>query len=428
MTKLLRSDIDREEAVKPLINAFKVPKLSEACRILFVNGDSLALSLEFGQTGLVSLQGATQGNIEGSDLLIAESETQLIAIIQQALPQFIEKLTGPIVSAAVGIASVKDESQRQSVFTAKIVSTISDEQEKQGLLKVITPYIGGMIKPLAEMSIGSLYKFYFERQHHQRQMLINFDDVVASLKRLDLISPFLSLAICPSCNNYEAVFSRFAGMNTRCPKCGSEWPVLMVNEFPAAFAALKKSNHDLPVFISAYLKSKSVLPIRVFPNAEVDLEPGKAEIDVLVEETSTGMECKCYTNNIAVAETTISSEAGKIRQQTESYVASGLTRVIIITNYCDSDTMKLRARLTEELKQIKGLREWKLLGFDLPTFAKMLNEESSNIEAALNAKIQKEFEGRMTKQLSEVTPQDTTSKDIKRTRAKVPKTQRRDAA
>ena len=112
----------------------------------------------------------------------------------------------------------------------------------------------------------------------------------------------------------------------------------------------------MPVFISAYLKSKSVLPIRVFPNVEVDLEPGKAEIDVLIEETSTGMECKCYTNNIAVAETTISSEAGKIRQQTENYVASGLTRVIIITNYCDANTMKLRTRLTEELKQIRGLK------------------------------------------------------------------------
>ena len=428
MAKLLRSDMDREEAVKPSVNAFKVSKLSDACRILFVNGDSLALSTEFGQVGLVSLQGAVQGNLEGSDLLIAESGSQLISIIQQALPKFIQKLTEPIVSAAVGIASVEDESQRQSIFTAKIVSTISDEQDKQELLKVITPYIGGAIKPLAEMAVGSLYKFYFERQRNQRQMLTNFDDVLAALKRLGLISPFLSLALCPSCNNYEASFSRFAGVNPQCTKCGSSWPVLTVNEFPESFTTIKKSNHDLPIFISAYLKSKSALPINVFPNVEFDMEPGKAEIDVLIENTATGIECKCYTNNIAVAETTIGKEAGRIRKQIENYLALGLTRVIVITNYNDSDTEKLRGRLQEELKPFKSLSEWKLLGSDLTALARLLNEESSKIEAASNTKMQKEFEGRIAVQAAKVAKGDTAPITKKRASSKASKSRSKGSA
>lgn len=401
MVRLLKSDTDLEEAVKPLVAALKVPKLSDACRILFVNGDSLSLSADFGQIGLVSLQGSAQGNLEGSDLLVAESQAQLLTIIQQVLPQLIQKFMEPIVAASIGIASIQDENQRESVFTARVVQTVKTQQENQEFLKTLTPYIGGAIKPLAEMLVGSLYKFYFERQRSQRQIIPEFDEVASSLKRLGLLSPFLTLAVCPACNNFESVFSRFARFIPRCPKCGSNWPVLTVNEFPDSFTALKKTNHDLPVFISAYLKSKSPLPIDVFPNAEVDLESGKAEIDVLIPHTATGIECKCYTNNIAVAETTINSEAGKLKHQIEKYAAIGLARVVVITNYNDADTGKLRARLKEELKQVEGLSEWKLLSGDLAAFAKFLDEESSKIGDSLTANMQKEFEGRMAKQVAE---------------------------
>jgi hypothetical protein len=399
--RIVRSDVDREEAVKPLVNAFKVPRLSGACRILFVNGDSLSLSTEFSQIGLVLLQGSAHGNPQGGDLLVAESQGQLITILQHALPQFLQKFTEPIVSASLGIASIQDEKLRESIFTAKIVETVKTQQESQEFLKMLTRHIGGAIKPLAEMLVGSLYKFYLDRQRNQRQVISEFDDVVNLLTRLGLLSPFLTLAICPACNNYESVFSRFTRFSPGCPKCGSRWPVLTVSEFPESFSNLKKMNHDLPVFISAYLKSKSPLPVNVLPNAEVELESGKAEIDVLILDTATGIECKCYTNNVAVSESTIHSEAGKIKQQIDRYVALGLTRVVVITNYNDADTEKLRTRLKEELKQVKGLSEWKLLGSDLAAFARLLDEESKRISDAQTARMQTEFEQRIAKQMAQ---------------------------
>ena len=351
--------------------------------------------------GLVSLQSMSEGNLEGSNLLVVESQGQLITIIQQVWPRLFQKFTELIVSASVGIASIEDEKMRESIFTAKIVETVKTQEEKQEFLKTLTPYLGGAIKPFAEMLVGSLYKFYFERYRNQRQVISEFDDVVVLLKRLGLLFPFLSLAVCPACNNFESVFSRFARFSPECPKCGTSWPVLMVNEFPESFASLKKANRDLPVFISAYLRSKSPLPVAVFPNAEFDLESGKAEVDVFIPHTATGIECKCYTNNIAVSESTINSEAGKIKQQIERYLALGLVRVAIITNYNDADAEKLRMRLTGELKQIRGLNEWKVLSSDLKAFAKFLDDESSKIGDAVKTSMQKEFEQRIAKQITE---------------------------
>ncbi len=408
MEKPVRSYANFESVILPLVAAFKVPKLSDACKILFVNSDTLTLSAELEYVGIVELQGLEEGNIDGADFVISESLIQLSMILQKVIPRLFEKFKDTIISAQASIATIQDEKEQQAIIAAKIVEKVKSEEETEQFFKSITPHIGGAIKPFAEVLVGNLYKFFYARYESQRQVIPEFQDVVASLKRLGLLSPFLSIALCPSCNNYEFVFSRSARFSPNCPKCGSSWPVLTVNEFTQTFAALKTKNADLPVFISFYLKSKSTLPVEIVPNAEFNLGTGKVEVDVYIPDITTGIECKCYTNNVAVADSTIKSEAGRIKKQIGNYLALGLTRVVVITNYDDADTDKLAHYLNERLKRVKGLKELKIVSSDMTTFAKFLDEEAKRINDAVDSRMQKELEYHVAGQLPEHTGKENT--------------------
>jgi len=403
MKKPIKSNAELESAIEPLVAAAKVPRLCDACRILFVSGESLTLSAELEQIGMVAFEKPERDNVEGADLVVSQSQLQLLRIVQEVLPRFLQRFSGSIGEAIVSITSVENEEERQSILAARIIEKVKSQDEGKEFWKSLAPYIGGAIKPFAELLVGSLYKFYYEKHNAQRQAIAELSDTVASLKRLGLLTPFLSLGLCPVCNNYELVFSRSAKFSLSCAQCGSAWSVLTVNEFPQPLAALKRQGKDLPVFISAYLKSNSPLPVDVFPNAEFDLPNGKVEVDVFIPDTATGIECKCYTNNIAVAESTIASEAGKIRQQIENYLATGITRVLVITNYSDADVGKLNAQLKEQLKHVNSLREWKILSGDIMKFITLLNEEASKLGDVVNRRWQKRFEHRVTKKLPERT-------------------------
>lgn len=312
----------------------------------------------------------------------------------------IHAFSDSFVSASVEFASIESEEERQSIMTARFMDKAKSEDAKE-FFKQITPYVGGAIKPVSELLVGVLYKFFCDRNRDQHQAIPRFENVADSMRRLGLISPFLSLAVCPSCNNYEFIFSRSARFSPNCPKCGFVWPVLVVNELTPDFASLKMKNADLPVFISAYLKSKSPLLVQAFPNAEFSLESGRVEVDVFIPDTLTGIECKCHANNFAVTDSTISSEVGKTRKQIENYLKLGLTRVVVVTNYNDADANKLRAGLKDQLTELKQLKELIVLGSDLNAFVQFLDQESDKIEQAMSMQLKQQFDHRIATQLAE---------------------------
>lgn len=415
MKEPIRSDMGLEAGIKPLLAALKVQKLSQACRVLFASGDALSLSTPLEQIGIVTLTGPREGNIEGADLITSESQLQLMEIGKQIVPPFVHSFGDSIVSASVEFASIQNEEERQSIVTAKIMDKVNSGDTKR-LLKQITPYIGGAIKPVSELLVGILYKFLYDKHRDQQQAIPQFEEVVASMIRLGLTSPFLSLALCPSCNNYELVFSRSARSNSNCSKCGFAWPVLVLNELTPDFAFLKKKNADLPVFISAYLKSKSPFPVRAFPNAEFNLKAGKVEVDVFLPDTALGIECKCYANCVAVTDSTISSEAGKTKKQIENYLKLGLTRIVVITNYSEPDTNKLRIAIKDQFGELEGVKELLVLGRDLDVFTKFLDQECEKLEQATNMSLQQAFGHHIASQL--------TKKEGHKKRSKLAKTKR----
>lgn len=396
----VRSDASLESAVKPLIAALKVKGLSEACRILFISGDTLALSSPLGQIGMVGVEGDGGRNVEGADLLVSESEIELARIGKNVIPPIIQRFSDTIASASVDVTTIENDEQRQSIVTARIMERARSEDSIQ-LFRQLAPYLGGGIKPVSEILVGLLYKFLYGKYEDQRQRIPWSEEMIATMGRLGLTAPFLGIALCSSCNNYELAFSRSVRVMPNCPKCGSPWRVLVLNEFTQDFASLKVRNADLPVFVSAYLKSKLPVPVQVYADAEFVVDGERVEVDVYIPDTATGVECKCYSNCIAVPDSTISSEAGKTKKQIENYLRLGLTRIVVVTNYNERDTNKLRISLKERLRNLKGMTELVVLGNDLDAFVRFLDQESARVEQAWNARLQQEFDHRVATQLSD---------------------------
>lgn len=260
------------------------------------------------------------------------------------------------------------------------------------------PYIGNSIKPISELFVANLYELYFERYKNINFITPNIGENVALLRKLTVLTPFLGISICSTCMNYEFKFSKSIIINENCPKCGSLWSILTIDEFTPSFSKLKKENNDLPVFISAYLKSNQFKPTKIFPNAKIKIGDKKNEFDVLIEETSTGIECKCYENPLIMSDNSIKSEVGKINKQIRNYKELGLKKIVLITNLSYQNVVKFENEIKNGLNDIIPTSiELEVLGLDLEDLYDFLEEEAKKISEISSKNIEKEFAKRIQK-------------------------------
>ena len=397
MNKIEDSNVEFEDVLKPLVNAMKVPQFRNACLVLFINKNFLNLSKDFGQIGIISCYGP-QENIEGTiEFLKSNTQTELALEVQKAFPE-IRKFIDPIISATMGIFSVESESEKESLFVAKFIEKLESEEKIEKLLNSLMPYIGNSIKPISELFVANLYELYFERYKNINFITPNIGENVALLRKLNVLTPFLSISICSTCMNYEFKFSKSITINENCPKCGSLWSILTIDEFTPSFSKLKKENNDLPVFISAYLKSNQFTPTKIFPNAKIKIGDKKNEFDVLIEETSTGIECKCYENPLIMSDNSIKSEVGKINKQIRNYKELGLKKIVLIINLSSQNVEKFEIEIKNGLNDIIPTSiELEVLGLDLEDLYDFLEEEAKKISEISSKNIEKEFTKRIQK-------------------------------
>ena len=391
------SNVEFEDALKPLVNAMKVPQFRNACLVLFINKNFLRLSKDFDHIGIISCYGP-QENIEGTiELIKSNTKTELALEVQKAFPE-IRKFIDPIISATMGIFSVEKESEKESLFVAKFIEKLESEEKMETLLNSLMPYIGNSIKPISELFVANLYELYVERYKNVNFIIPNIEENVDLLRKLDVLTPFLCISVCSTCMNYEFKFSKSITINENCPKCGSLWSILTIDEFTPSFSTLKKENNDLPVFISAYLKSNQLTPTKIFPNAIVKIDDKKCEFDVLIEETYTGIECKCYENPLNISDNSIKSKVGNINKQIRNYKDFGLKKIVLITNLSCQNAEKFKNEIKNELSDIIPTSiELEVLGLDLEDLHNFLENEaniiseisSKNIEIEITNRIQK---------------------------------------
>ena len=397
MKKIEDSNVEFEDVLKPLVNAMKVPQFRNACLVLFINKNFLNLSKDFGQIGIISCYGP-QENIEGTiEFLKSNTQTELALEVQKAYPE-IRKFIDPIISATMGIFSVESESEKESLFVAKFIEKLESEEKMDKLLNSLMPYIGNSIKPISELFVANLYELYFEKYKNINFIIPNIGENVALLRKLNVLTPFLGISICSTCMNYEFKFSKSIIINENCPKCGSLWSILTIDEFTPSFSKLKKENNDLPVFISAYLKSNQLTPTKIFPNAIIKIDDKKFEFDVLIKETSTGIECKCYENPLIISDNSVKSEVGKINKQIRNYKELGLKKIILITNLSYQNAEKFENEIRNGLSDIIPTSiELEVLGLDLEYLYSFLEEEANKISEISSKNIEKDITKRIQK-------------------------------
>ena len=398
--KVNKSNIEFEPTVKPFVTAMSVPAYREICRILFLNGNLLHFSREFGQIGVVSCFGPQDRLDEAVNFILSNAQSELLSTAQSAYSDLYKIFIEPVIFASIGIISVENESERQSLFIAKLIEKLGPEENIQGLLKPLMPYLGAGIKPLSELLVAVLYKFYYRKFQYLQLIVPNLNRVVESLRKFGVLTPFISISICAKCINYEFVFSKSLNINGNCPKCGCPWTVLTIDNFSPLFETLKKGNKDLPVFISSYLRSSQFFPIGVYPNADIEIPGQRIEVDVLIEETSTGVECKCYEDPLIISDNMIKSKAGDLCSQVENYLKAGIKRIFIITNL---NSLNAVERLEQEIKSklnINGVifDEIKCLSSDIENLKKFLDEEAQKISAIRMGNITQELIARIQKQ------------------------------
>ena len=399
--KIVASNTVYEDAVKPLVTAMKVPEYREACRILFVNCNLLTFSKELGQLGVVSCSGPQTRIKETLAVISSDSQTGLAVTARQALPRLYGTIVDTAALSAPQMASAESEADREAAFVSAFMQRVASGKKAEEFMKPLMPYIGSGIKPFGELLVASLHRFYYDRFQNLRRVFADVTEVTQLLRRLGVLAPFLTISLCPECINYEFSFSRRVSITHNCPRCGLPWSVLAVDEFSPSFSYLKSRNKDLPVFISAYLKSNTYDPLSVLPNVEIVVGKKKIEVDVLVKETATGIECKCYEDPLVVSDNTIKSMAGELAKQIRDYARIGLERVVVITNLATGEnTPRLAKEISTKLAGTLG-REVRLevLGSDMTQMHEFLEKESRKTSEAVHQNILTQLAARIEKKL-----------------------------
>lgn len=124
----------------------------------------------------------------------------------------------------------------------------------------------------------------------------------------------------------------------------------------------------------------------------IDTGKGEVELDVLIRDTATGIECKCYTRNIAVGKSMINRETQRLKRQIENYVQVGIRRVFVVTNLSDADSTRLQDALGSQLQGLDEITEFKVLSANMTAFRAFLEEEAKLIGKAATAQFETELE------------------------------------
>jgi len=191
----------------------------------------------------------------------------------------------------------------------------------------------------------------------------------------------------------------FECSKNECPKCGHRWTTATLFTLESSLAKLKSENADLPVFASAYLRNKLAYDvpawdIEIYPNAVVNLEGQKVEIDVYLPQFGIGLECKVFEDALApLTKNRLGSIVGDVAQKVERFLAAGIESVVVVTNLPAESARRLKAELEKSIQQ-KGvkIKDLEVVQGDVNALIQMLDRLSGNIAKKVSEKLSKMVE------------------------------------
>jgi len=360
----------------------------------------MSISRETPLPVLVSLQGNVQSIDMSIDLLEGRTKTSIAVLLSQFMKAFMPKLLSTIKQAR----KVNTRKMSKEELLATLLSKIMPELEAKRTIEKIISEGAFTLSELIAITVFKTLQNLREDQIHATSYHDNeYEEMLMLLKRLDIIKPRLQVSICPRCANYLLAISSYPPHSAICPKCRSEWVTITLYTIAPSLAKLKIENADLPVFISAYLKTKLMgkvfTDIKIHPNAVLNINNKKAEIDVYIPEFNMAFECKVFENAGArLTRSRLHSIIDKLKFKIETFLKIGVNKIVIATNL-PSKSSEILENILRDIITDKYMKDvdLKVIPGDEVTLIETLDNIINSLAEIISKKISKSlrisFEG-----------------------------------
>jgi hypothetical protein len=370
--------------VNPFLEAAGASSFRNALKLLLTDGSVLS-SENFHQIVLVKAVGSEDKARQAIELMESKSTIALSNLMKEIFQIVVSgKLLHDLLPE-----KVENGKQNNEIIALEIATRLKERMPPVFVTNIVPLAMRKGAKPIAQAIAASTAKGLLSvREKHSQLMGSEYQDVIQKSYELGIIEPLLGVSICPKCKNWEIRASEYPVAQLSCPHCKEEWLDITGFTLRDPYLELKQQSKDLPIFISAYIKSQAAYPISVY--ALVPMKDKTGEIDVYIRETETGIECKCFQDPHVTTESKLRSEAGKLKKQIEKYFEIGLKNVILVTNLSEPDSGKLHKILQEKYSQ-----EVKVLPGEVDQLLKALTDLAKEADGCyqinLTQRIQKEL-------------------------------------
>jgi len=344
----------------------------------------MAYSEELQFPCIISARGPYDEVESASDLLKGKTNVAIAKVVKELLPIIMPVFFNLIKQEEVRTALEEDRQEKLvKIFGNLYRSQLPKIQDELFQILIsgastisdwITPELYSNLLEMREKMIRSA--FYDDE----------YEEMVDSLLKLNLIEPRLQISLCPHCADYQITLTKTATILEDCPKCGEEWASVTLFTFVAPYNEIKKNNSDLPLFISSYLKHKVVTfypakELEIYPMVKMSLDDGTIfDVDVYIPEYHVGFECKVFEDAYArMTSPRINSLVGGLLPQVKRFFDAGIQNVIIVTNLVESSSNKVERLLKRKLSESDYPSKIELLAKDYDKLLKWLDEKAQLI-------------------------------------------------
>lgn len=388
----IRSD---KSALEYLVQDFLIAAGSEtlrpACDIFLMHANDLTVGDPRQNLMLVDLDADDDWD-EALDVVSARTSVDGARVAKEILPAFL----GPVKSAVARIKqSVQGDQKLTPDAQAILIGQFLQPQHRDELGPLFSRALANNVGIVADLLGHALFKLGLDTRNRQIAAtvgVIEYDDMVEALERMKVFVPRVRVVLCGECWNLEVAIGRYSGFTNECTRCQREAHVVSLLFPRPELEQLKLNNNsDLPLFISAYLRCKAPLPVRMAPCREYE-EPIAGEVDVAIDELDTAVEVKVLNSPATMNPQKVANEAHDLATQLRKYATLGFKKTIVITNAPQAETAKLLE--TAQAKWPTPTMRVEAYGAPFGTIRARLDLLGADLQSAVNAKLQKEMEGR----------------------------------
>jgi len=401
-----------ESQIRPLINIANTELWKAGLHIFYLNGSVLNFSEEFDMPCLIGAS-IPYNEIETSiDLMTGKAKTEMMLFIKPLLKIFYPSIIGMLGDIKIETDDQGNMTESTTLaFIAKFYTNYSEMTDKlskillDGIFTLSEIFIIGIFENLNKIREGQIHSGILED---------DYEEMVEALERIEFIKPKLKVSLCPSCLNYEFSISNYSLVEETCPKCGSLWATQVLYVFDKAYNHIKSQNMDLPLFISSFLRQQigaqaPFSDFEIYPNARLTIseDEKQVEIDVLIPQFLSGIECKIFEDALApMTASRVNGISGRLSKQIDSYIEAGMKRISVITNLTKDSAIKVQQNLQRKYDNQSNEKPYiAVFGGDVEDLLNFLLTISKNISEELN----KDFENLLQKSLPKLSETDENS-------------------